>query len=70
MAEILYDEQGTAAYLGGDDSPLSVRTVQRLRCEGTGPAYLKIGRLIRYRQTALDVWLAQRERRSTSGVAA
>ena len=33
--------------------------LERLRCEGRGPAYVKIGRLIRYRRSAIDQWLAE-----------
>ena len=43
-----------------------MRTLQRMRGEGTGPAFLRVGRLIRYRESALDEWLAERECRSTS----
>jgi predicted DNA-binding transcriptional regulator AlpA len=33
--------------------------LERLRCQGRGPEYLKIGRLIRYRKSAIDAWLAE-----------
>jgi hypothetical protein len=39
----------------------------KARLTGTGPRYLKIGgRSVRYRPRDLDVWLAERERSSTS----
>ncbi len=63
---ILYDEKGAAKYLGGSDSPLSERTLQRWRLEGCGPTYVKLGRLVRYRESALNRFLAERTCTSTS----
>jgi excisionase family DNA binding protein len=37
---------------------VSVRTLERHRAAGTGPAYVLIGRLVRYRQEDLNNWLA------------
>ncbi|WP_425449932.1 helix-turn-helix transcriptional regulator [Virgifigura deserti] len=62
----LYDEDAAGRYLGGEDRPVSARSMQRWRLEGIGPAYVKIGRLVRYRRSALDTFLAAGERRSTS----
>jgi predicted DNA-binding transcriptional regulator AlpA len=46
---------------------LSVRTLERLRVSGLGPVFVKCGcRSVRYRQTDLDQWIAQRVVRSTS----
>ena len=45
---------------------VSPRTLERYRVTGQGPRYLKIGRLVFYRKSDLDAWLAERERRSTS----
>ena len=46
---------------------LSKRTLERLRCSGLGPKFVKCGgRSIRYRQTDLDQWISQRVVRSTS----
>lgn len=36
---------------------VSVRTVERYRANGTGPAYLVIGHQIRYHPTAVTTWL-------------
>ncbi len=36
------------------------------RCRGGGPRYLKIGRLVRYEESALAAWLESRRRVSTS----
>jgi hypothetical protein len=61
----LYDERSAATYIGGLTSPLSVRTMQRWRFDGAGPAYLKIGRLVRYRKSDLDRFLEDCARRPT-----
>jgi excisionase family DNA binding protein len=45
---------------------LSRRTLERLRVEGTGPKFVKIGRCVRYIKSNLDDWLAARSVRSTS----
>lgn len=34
-------------------------TLANLRCEGTGPPYLKIGRRILYEASELEAWLRQ-----------
>jgi hypothetical protein len=61
--DTLYDENAAAAYLGGENRPFSARTLQRWRAEKKGPAYLRIGRLIRYRRSALDSFLAAGEQK-------
>jgi len=38
---------------------IKVPTLEKWRLKGSGPAYIKVGRLIRYRQSALDDWLEQ-----------
>jgi len=62
----LFDEVGAGKYLGGEDSPVSPRSMQRWRLEDTGPEYVKIGKLIRYQKSALDAKLAACVRGSTS----
>lgn len=42
-----------ALYLG-----LSGKTLAMMRCSGTGPAYIKRGRIFYFR-TDLDAWIAQ-----------
>lgn len=69
MSDTQYDESGAGRYLGGNERPIPPRTLQRWRQEGTGPAFLKIGRLIRYRQRDLDDFLDRSVRASTSEVA-
>jgi len=42
-------------------------TVKKWRTEGTGPRFTTVGRTsIRYSETAVAEWLAQRERASTA----
>ena len=63
---ILFDEDGAALYVGGSQSPLSARTMQRWRLEGIGPNYVKLGRLVRYRKSDLDRFIDERTHSSTS----
>lgn len=69
MSALLFDEDGAGRYLGGDDHPIPARTLQRWRQEGTGPTFLKVGRLVRYRQQDLEEFLNQNIRNSTSEAA-
>jgi excisionase family DNA binding protein len=45
---------------------ISVRTLRNWRFLGRGPPHLKVGRLVRYRQSDLKSWLKTCERASTS----
>jgi predicted DNA-binding transcriptional regulator AlpA len=45
---------------------LSKSTLEKLRCFGTGPKYLKLNRAVRYRVPDLEVWLSERIVSSTS----
>jgi excisionase family DNA binding protein len=45
---------------------LSVKTLRNWRLSGHGPPYLKVGRLVRFRQSDLKAWLKTCERSSTS----
>jgi predicted DNA-binding transcriptional regulator AlpA len=47
-----------------------VPTLQKDRVAGTGPQFIKMGRLVRYRPADVQAWLAERVRRSTSEGAA
>ena len=42
---------------------LSPRTLARYRMSGTGPAFVRLGRSVRYRPADLDAWAAGRRRR-------
>ena len=45
---------------------LSERTLERSRLTGLGPAYVKAGRRVLYRQADLEAWVAAQMRVSTS----
>ena len=46
---------------------LSERTLERLRCSGLGPKFIRLDqKSVRYQQSALDEWIAGRVVRSTS----
>ena len=45
---------------------ISKRTLQKLRCTGGGPSYLKLGRAVRYRPKDIEVYLESCIRASTS----
>ncbi|WP_341871910.1 helix-turn-helix domain-containing protein [Holophaga foetida] len=53
----------TAAFL-----ECSTWTLAEWRCSGTGPRFIKVGRLVRYSQEALDAWVEQNTCASTSSV--
>ncbi len=40
---------------------ISVRTLERMRLEGTGPRFLKAGRRVLYSRLAIEQWLETRE---------
>ena len=44
----------------------SPRCLQAWRTRGGGPAFLRVGRLVRYSQDAVQEWLDGQMRRSTS----
>ncbi|MDR0967508.1 MAG: helix-turn-helix domain-containing protein [Rickettsiales bacterium] len=48
----LLSVRALADYLG-----VSKTTINQYRADGTGPAYLKIGLLIRYRIADVEAWL-------------
>lgn len=53
----LMTESAAGRYLGGNRA-ISVGTMQSWRYDGTGPSWIKVGRQIRYRRSALDAYLA------------
>ena len=55
--------QDAAMYLS-----LSQNRLAKLRLEGSGPIFCKVGRSVTYRREDLDAWLASLCRRSTSDV--
>jgi excisionase family DNA binding protein len=57
MAASLLTQQQLA-----EELQVSVRTLERWRQEGTGPAFIQVGRSPRYRRVDIDAWLEQRRR--------
>jgi predicted DNA-binding transcriptional regulator AlpA len=49
---------------------LSPRTLEKLRVNGSGPDYFKLGRAVLYAICELDAWIARNRRSSTSDGAA
>jgi predicted DNA-binding transcriptional regulator AlpA len=45
--------------------PIAAQTLARWRCEGQGPAFVKIGRRVAYRAGDVRAWLRQRVRSNT-----
>ena len=45
---------------------VSLGTLAKWRVYGKGPAYVKIGRMIGYRESDLEAWIADHVVRSTS----
>jgi hypothetical protein len=56
-----YDTRAAARYLDVSESYLN-----KLRCNGGGPEFLKIGTLVKYQIASLDRWLSGHRRKSTS----
>lgn len=61
----IFDTPKAAEYI-----TLAPGTLERLRVQGSGPPYLKLGRSVRYRRTDLDQWMESRLTSSTSEQAA
>lgn len=59
MNDDLMDAEAAGAYLGGT-KPIAKQTLANWRLAGIGPAYLKLdNRMVRYRRSDLDAWLAK-----------
>lgn len=52
ISEPLLNEQTTAEFLG-----VTLASLRKWRWEKRGPAFIKLGRLIRYRKADLEAWL-------------
>lgn len=59
--DVLIDGRQLAEWLG-----LSPRTLEIWRWRGGGPAYVKIGKAVRYRKGTVRQWMASREYENTS----
>lgn len=64
MTDNLLDTHAAAALIG-----VSPRTVETWRVRGSGPRFVRVGRLARYRRADLDAWIAERVRESTTATA-
>ena len=60
---VLLNQRQAAEYLC-----LSERTLERWRVSGDGPAFVKLGRRVAYRECDLIEWVAGRIRTSTSQI--
>lgn len=58
---MLLDVDAAAALLG-----LSTSALNKWRVSGSGPAFLRLGRAVRYAREDLDAWLRVNRRSSTS----
>lgn len=61
VADPAHDEDELAARLR-----ISVRTVQKWRQTNCGPAFIKVGRLVRYRESAIQAWIEAQTRTNTT----
>jgi excisionase family DNA binding protein len=70
LATPVHRERGTAEVLTTLEAAnylgVSKQLLELLRLKGGGPRYAKLSRLVRYRRSALDEWLIEHERVSTS----
>ena len=41
---------------------IAISTLMQYRVNGTGPIYIKLGQLVRYRKSDVDTWLKTREK--------
>jgi predicted DNA-binding transcriptional regulator AlpA len=60
MSDLLTQQQA-AAYLG-----FKPGTLAQMRWRGDGPAFLKLGKFVRYDRADLDTWARSRRYTSTS----
>lgn len=63
--EELLTQSQVAATLGKSEA-----WCERSRWDGSGPAYIKIGRSVRYKRSDVDAWLESRKRTWTREAAA
>jgi predicted DNA-binding transcriptional regulator AlpA len=62
----ILNTEAAGRYLGGADSPISIRSMQRYRHQGIGPKFKLIGKQVRYRKSDLDEYLDECTCASTS----
>ena len=61
---VFLDTPEAANYLG-----LQSSTLEAWRCRGDGPTFIKLGRLVKYRQTDLDAFVEARVQANTQTLA-
>jgi|JI9StandDraft_1071089.scaffolds.fasta_scaffold586681_1 hypothetical protein len=54
------DPKGAVEHCAERGRPIAESTLAKYRSAGTGPAFLRFGRRILYRPSALDQWLQSR----------
>ncbi len=62
----VFNTEQAGRFLGGSEKPVSRRTLESWRLRGNGPAYVKLGGMVRYRRQDLEDYLKQQTRKSTS----
>jgi hypothetical protein len=55
------DGRNASAYLGVSEKSLAI-----MRCQGTGPEFIKLGKRCFYQRETLDAWIQSRRAKSTS----
>ena len=60
----LLNNKEAAIYIGCRNG--STALLDKLRCYGGGPRFIKTGKTVKYRRSSLEMWLKERERVSTS----
>jgi len=65
------DPRGASSHLSSRGFPTAEATLAKYRTLGGGPSFVRFGRRIFYRPSALDAWIASRTRdlRNTSEAA-
>jgi hypothetical protein len=61
MSREVFDTSGAALFLGVGKTYL-----EKLRCNGGGPVFVKLGRRVTYRRVDLETWIAAHRRASTA----
>jgi excisionase family DNA binding protein len=60
----MHDERSTRLLTANElasELGVGTQTLAQWRWQGVGPAFIKVGRLVRYRRTEVDAWLAANE---------
>ncbi len=68
-------ERAVDLVVESDDVPnhypaITARWLEKARCRGDGPAFIKIGKKVAYRLSAIEAWLDSQTRLSTSDTGA